>query len=106
GSLAARVAANAAPDGYTFFMAVSSTFVTVKGAASNIPVQVPHDFHPVSLVSEQPMFIAVSPQTDIHSLGGLITLAKQKPGEVSYAVSGRGRQSHLTGELLERRAGI
>ena len=106
GSLAARAAANGAPDGYTFFMAVSSTFVTMKGGAPNIPVQVPQDFLPVSLVSEQPMFITVSPQTDIRSLGDLIALAKQKPGEVSYAVSGRGRQSHLTGEMLERRAGI
>src|SRR5262245_44395683 len=106
GSLAARAAANTAPDGYTFFMAVSSTFVTMKGGAPNIPVQVPQDFLPVSLVSEQPMFITVSPQTDIRSLGDLIALAKQKPGEVSYAVSGRGRQSHLTGELLERRTGI
>jgi len=33
-------------------------------------------------------------------------MAKQKPNEVSYAVSGRGRQSHLTGELLERRTSI
>src|SRR3954463_5839512 len=51
GSLAARAAAGTAPDGYTFFMAVSSTFVTMKGAAPNIPVQVPNDFQPVSLVS-------------------------------------------------------
>jgi len=106
GSLAARAAMGAAPDGYTFFMAVSSTFVTMKGVAPNIPVQVPNDFQPVSLVSEQPMFITVSPQTNIHSLGDLIATAKQKPGEISYAVSGRGRQSHLTGELLERRTGI
>jgi tripartite-type tricarboxylate transporter receptor subunit TctC len=106
GSLAARAAANAAPDGYTFFMAVSSTFVTMKGAAPNIPMQVPRDSQPVSLVSEQPMFFTVSPQTEIRSLADLISLAKQKPGEVSYAVSGRGRQSHLTGELLERRTRI
>ena len=104
--LAARAAANAAPDGSTFFMAVSSTFVTMKGAAPNIPAHVPQDFVPVSLVSEQPMFITVSPQTGIHSLADLIALAKDKPGEVSYAVAGRGRQSHLTGELLERRASI
>lgn len=106
GSLAARAAASATPDGYTLFMAVSSTFVTIKGAAPNIPVQVPNDFLPVSLLSEQPMFMAVSPQTDIRSLGDLIAAAKAKPGEVSYAVSGRGRQSHLTGELLERRTSI
>src|SRR5436190_23088545 len=106
GSLAARAAAGTAPDGYTFFMAVSSTFVTMKGAAPNIPLQAPKEFEPVSLVSEQPMFITVSPQTNIQSLADLIAMAKQKPNEVSYAVSGRGRQSHLTGELLERRSNI
>ena len=106
GSLAVRAASTATADGYTFFMAVSSTFVTMKSAAPNVPVQVPNDFQAVSLVSEQPMFMTVSPQTDIRSLGDLIAAAKQKPGEVSYAVSGRGRQSHLTGELLERRASI
>ncbi|MFL6795848.1 MAG: Bug family tripartite tricarboxylate transporter substrate binding protein [Xanthobacteraceae bacterium] len=106
GSLAVRAASAAAADGYTLFMAVSSTFVSIKGDAPNIPVQVPQDFQPVGLVSEQPMFITVSPLTEVHSLADLVALAKQKPSEIAYAVAGRGRQSHLTGELLERRAGI
>src|SRR4051812_41838572 len=38
GALAARAAAGAAPDGATLFMPVSSAFVTMKGAASNIPI--------------------------------------------------------------------
>src|SRR3954466_7975255 len=33
GSMAARAAAGSTPDGYTLFMAVSSAFVTIKGAA-------------------------------------------------------------------------
>jgi tripartite-type tricarboxylate transporter receptor subunit TctC len=36
----------------------------------------------------------------------LIALAKQKPGEISYAATGIGRLTHLTGELLQLRAGI
>jgi len=36
----------------------------------------------------------------------LIALAKQKPGELSYGVNGIGRLTHLTGELLQRQAGI
>ena len=52
------------------------------------------------------MFITIAPQTGIKTLPALIEAAKQKPGEISYAVSGRGRQSHLTGEMLQRRAGI
>jgi len=44
GSLAARAAAGSTPDGTTLFMAVSSAFVTMKGAAPNIPIEVPGDF--------------------------------------------------------------
>ena len=33
-------------------------------------------------------------------------MAKEKPGEVSYAATGRGRLTHLTMLLLEQRAGI
>src|SRR5262245_37416244 len=39
GSLAARAAATAAPDGYTLYFAVSSSFVTTKGQAPNIPIE-------------------------------------------------------------------
>jgi tripartite-type tricarboxylate transporter receptor subunit TctC len=106
GSVAARAAAGATPDGTTLFMAVSSAFVTMKGAAANIPIQVPQDFAPISLIGEQPMFITIAPEAGISTLPALIEAAKRKPGEISYAVSGRGRQSHLTGEMLQRRTGI
>src|SRR3977135_2619524 len=60
----------------------------------------------IMLTGEQPMFITIAPQTGIRTLPALIESAKQKPGEISYAVSGRGRQSHLTGEMLQKRTGI
>src|SRR4051795_3991191 len=106
GSVAARAAAASTPDGTTLFMAVSSAFVTMKGAAANIPIQVPQDFAPISLIGAQPMFITIAPESSIKTLPALIEAAKQKPGEITYAVSGRGRQSHLTGEMLQRRTGI
>ena len=52
------------------------------------------------------MFIAVSPKIGVKSLPDLIALAKKKPGELSYATTGRGRITHLTMELLQERAGI
>ena len=42
----------------------------------------------------------------VRSLAELIALAKSKPGELSYATTGRGRITHLTMELLQERAGI
>src|SRR5262249_60815882 len=42
----------------------------------------------------------------IKNVADLIELAKQKPNELSYGVNGIGRLTHLTGELLQRQAGI
>ena len=52
------------------------------------------------------MFIAVAPSLGVATLPELIALAKQRPGELSYAATGVGRLTHLTGELLQSRAGI
>jgi tripartite-type tricarboxylate transporter receptor subunit TctC len=106
GSVAARVAAEAAPDGYTLYQPVLSTFVSLRPAAPNIPLHVPKDFLPIGFVTENPMFIAVTPSLGISTLPELIALAKKRPGEISYATTGIGRLTHLTGELLQHQAGI
>ena len=106
GSVAARAASEAAPDGYTLYQPVLSTFVSLRPAAPNIPLHVPKDFLPIGFVTENPMFIAVSPSLGIATLPELIALAKRRPGEISYATTGIGRLTHLTGELLQHQAGI
>src|SRR3954463_7434967 len=109
GSPPVRAASEAAPDGYTLYVGAASTFTALKGApgvAPNLPTELPRDFAPIGFITQQPMFMAVSPQLGIKSLPELIALAKQKPGELSYATTGRGRITHLTMELLQERAGI
>lgn len=106
GSIAARVAAEAAPDGYTLYDPVSSTFVQPAGVVPNLPIQVPRDFVAIGLVAEIPMFVAAAPSLGVTTLADLIARAKERPGALSYAVTGVGRLTHLTGELLQSRAGI
>src|SRR5262245_43124660 len=106
GSIAARAAAQAAPDGYTLYMPASSAFVTLTGLQANLPLEVPRDFVPVGFVAAQPFFITVVSSLPVKTLPEFIALAKQKPGELSYAATGRGTLSHLTGEGLQQRAGI
>ena len=109
GSLAVRAAMQALPDGYTLYIGAASTFTALKGApgvAPNLPIELPRDFAPIGFITQQPMFIAVSPTIGVKSLPELIALAKRKPGELSYATTGRGRITHLTMELLQERAGI
>ena len=106
GSIAARIAATAANDGYTIYAPAASSFITLANKATNLPLMLPRDFAPIGFLSEQPMFFAVIPTAGINSLPELIARAKAKPGELSYAATGVGRISHLTAELLQLRAGI
>ena len=106
GSIAAHAAAEAAPDGYTLYTPALSAFVAQPGIAPMIPLAVPRDFVPIGFTAENPMFIAVRSTFGGKTLANLIALAKSRPGKISYAVTGVGRLTHLTGELLQMRAGI
>ena len=106
GAVSARVAAQAQPDGYTLFAPALSVFLAVPGKAPNLPLMIPRDFMAVGYTVDQPLAVGVSPKLGVNTLADLIALAKKKPGELSYAVTGVGRLTHLTGELLQLRTGI
>jgi len=106
GSIAAHAAAEAVADGYTLYSPVLSTFVASPTVAPNLPVKLPRDFLPIGFVASQPMFVSVDPALGIATLPQLIARAKEQPDKITFAVTGVGRLSHLTGELLQMRAGI
>jgi tripartite-type tricarboxylate transporter receptor subunit TctC len=106
GSIAARAASEAPNDGYTLYAPALSTFVALPTVAPNLPVKLPRDFLPVGFIAEQPMFFSVDPKSGIATLRELIDRAKKAPGTLSLAVSGVGRMTHLTGLLLQQKAGI
>jgi tripartite-type tricarboxylate transporter receptor subunit TctC len=106
GAIAARAAASAVPDGYTFGMPAVSAFVALPGDANNLPIQMPRDFVPVGSLGGAAMFITAAAWLDVKTLPDLIALAKQRPGELAYGTNGRGRLTHLTGELLQSQSGI
>jgi tripartite-type tricarboxylate transporter receptor subunit TctC len=106
GAIAAHAASESIPDGYTLFAPALSLFISLPGKAENLPLILPRDFLPVGSLAEQPMFICASAQSGIKTLPELIRRAKQRPGAISFAATGIGRLTHLTGLLLENRGGI
>src|SRR5580698_6362483 len=106
GSIGARAASEAIPDGYTLYAPALSTFVALPSVAPNLPVKLPRDFLPIGFIADQPMFFSVSPSSGITTLPQLIERAKKDPGAMSIAVSGVGRVTHLTGVLMQQEAGI
>jgi tripartite-type tricarboxylate transporter receptor subunit TctC len=105
GSIAARAAATAPPDGYTLSIPAVSAFVALPGTAPNLPLQA-RELAPVGYFGGAPMFITAAPSLGVTTLPELIAVAKKRPGELAYGTNGPGRLTHLTGELLQSRAGI
>ena len=99
GVISARAAAEAAPDGYTLYMPALSVFLPAPGKAPNTALELPRDFAPIGSVTEQPMFIAAAPSLGVTTLPELIALAKQRPGEISYAVTGVGTRTVVSAKL-------
>ena len=106
GNIASRIAADSPPDGYTLYMPVISSFVALPGPAPNVPIRLPQDFTAIGFAGENPLFVVASPSLGISKISDLIAQAKARPGAISCAVTGIGRLSHLTVELLQRRTGI
>src|SRR5262245_47905498 len=106
GLVATRMAAAAAPDGYTLYMAASSAFTVLPEIQAKLPFNLDRDFMQIGFVSEQPMVVAATSSLAVESLTGLIGLARRRPGDILHSANTRGSLPHLTGELLRRRAGI
>ena len=106
GAIAAHAATEAAPDGYTLFAPAISLFIALPGKAEDLPLMLPRDFLPVGSLIDQPMFICASAESAIKTLPDLIAHAKQHPNQISFAATGIGRITHLTGLLLQSRADI
>ena len=90
-------------------MPATSPFLALPGApgvAPNLPIELPRDFAASRFVLEQPLYIGASHKSGINTIADVIRMAKEKPGEVTYAATGRGRLTHLTMELLQARTGI
>jgi tripartite-type tricarboxylate transporter receptor subunit TctC len=100
-----QLVAHAAPDGYTL-LSVSTTFARAPVLVTAAGYDAVRDFAGVSLVSRIPLVLVVNPATPAKSVAELIALAKAKPGELSYASSGRGSTGHVAQEVFNRMAGI
>ena len=57
-------------------------------------------------LSQGPFLLAVHPSLPVKTVQELITLARARPGQLSYASSGTGSGVHLASELFLERAGI
>ena len=100
-----EIVARAAADGYTL-MVVASSFSINPALGRKLPYDAIRDFTTVSQLSKFPNMLAAHPSTPVKTLQEVITLAKAKPGQLTYASAGLATGTHMTAELLKYMAGI
>jgi tripartite-type tricarboxylate transporter receptor subunit TctC len=104
GTLAGRVVAQAAPDGYTLLFS-SSSFAPTPFIYKNLGYSLLTDLTPVVTVGElDGIFMLVDARSPITSVPEFIAYAKDN--RVLYGSPGVGNELHLKAELFNQQAGI
>ncbi|MBI4204036.1 MAG: tripartite tricarboxylate transporter substrate binding protein [Betaproteobacteria bacterium] len=98
GSIAAELAANATPDGYTLMLMSAS--LVVYGIVNKTRYDLYRDFAPVSQVAAAPYILTVHPGLPVKSVKELIAYAKSNPSKLNYASTGNASLAHLATEFF------
>ncbi|WP_088279836.1 tripartite tricarboxylate transporter substrate binding protein [Ideonella sp. A 288] len=97
--------AKSAPDGHTLLV-MSNTHTVNESLIPNRPFQLLRDFVPVAPINQADLVLVGKPGLPAGNLAELLTLAKGRPGGLSYASSGPGTPYHMAGELFKALAGL
>jgi tripartite-type tricarboxylate transporter receptor subunit TctC len=103
GILGTEMAAKAAPDGYTLFLA--STSHTTTPALEKLPYDPIKSFTPIARLGSGPFLLLVHKTVPANSVKELIALAKQKPGKLIFGAGAVGVAPHLATELFKMMTG-
>ncbi|CAG9174673.1 Bug family tripartite tricarboxylate transporter substrate binding protein [Cupriavidus pinatubonensis] len=107
GNIGADLVAKAAPDGYTLLMgALTSHAINAALYKSRVPYDIEKSFAPVAIVGTVPLVFVVNPSVNASTLPQLVSLARSKPGTITYGSAGNGSPQHLAGEMFKRMAGV
>ena len=100
GLLAMRLAAGAAPDGYTIILSSESNHILLPLLDSKFPMDVAKEFVPVSLSGQFQHTLIVKKELPVSSVKELVEYLRANPGKLSFGSSGVGTQAHIAGEYL------
>ena len=98
--------AKAQPDGYTLVMGGGTALAVAVTVYKRLGYDPTKDFAPIAFISRIPFVLVAHPSLPVRSLPQLIQLAKEKPGQLSYASGGPGSPHHLYMELLKSMTGM
>ena len=105
GQIGADMVAKAKNDGYTLLLGNIGTQAINPSLYPKMPYDPDTAFAPISLVAELPLAMMVNPSVPVKTAAEFITLAKSKPGQMSYSSAGSGGAPHLAAEMFKDQTG-
>ena len=100
GNIGTELVAKSTPDGHTLLIGTVGTLTINPYLYRHLNYDAHQDLEPITFLASTPNVLVVNKYVPISDLGSLITLAKNRPNELSYASSGIGTSIHLSGELF------
>lgn len=102
---ASEFVARSAPDGYTLLFTSLPAHAGNVSAYRKLPYDTVNDFIPVTVLAYQPLVLVAHPSVPANNIAELMKLARERPGQVSYASFGVGGLAHLAAVQLNQVAG-
>ena len=102
--VAAQAVARSTPDGYTLFLAPSTTLAMGPSLYKSLPYDTQKDFAPIGLVGSAQFALVANPSMP-KTVPELAALVRSKRGEMSYASAGPGTPHHLFMEMFLKMIG-
>ena len=106
GTIGVTAAAKARPDGYTLVGGTISTHVINASLFKRLAYDPVKDFEPVSLLAIVPNVLMVNAELGVNTVAELVEWIRKNPSKASYASSGAGTSTHLTGALMSDLIGV
>ena len=105
GSIAAKKAADAKPDGYTLLL-MSTSLVVNPSLYPTVQYDPVVSYRPIGGIGRSPHILAASPALNLKTITEVVAAAAKRPGVLTYGSGGNGTTSHLGMELFKRLAKI
>ncbi|AZG07441.1 tripartite tricarboxylate transporter substrate binding protein [Pigmentiphaga sp. H8] len=104
GTIGTTAVVRAAPDGHTLLMSADTITIT-PSLYRKLPFSPQKDLAPVGRAAQGTLVLVANPEVPAQSVAELVALAKQRPGQVSYASPGSGTPQHVLMELFKQSTG-